>query len=505
MSRSNRDKWQFIKHPIRDALSVQAVNYWKANLWKILKVGIELEFNLPEAGGGCKQQNPACVCIKFNSKNVCWQKCALVNTCKRLKEGKECLDENCNSFVSACLICSHFETPCKNCNYKFDPNRDPDQLRNNITADLNPSNSYGNITKDGVHSVIGDGSLLGGTKKNKGVEVITVGRRVDYWEFYKMSKSILDTATKNGAWLNERCSIHMHLLTSYYNSDRAGFINEMEKDMPEIIAANFHQLVRRYQNALVWMTLGLDNPNNLTRWERYRVSIMNISAVKNRMHDVKQLTYEHSGGNKYSFANYTNMMFGNNGDVSTFHVELRYMDGIISPSIVAAIACLNHALVIKATEISRYGLLKMPDKEWFAEAKTMKKYILNNMKSYDAGDRFGHTQHVIENKDYYIRESLGLVQQLKHILLRTGPAYEVLEKLAEMPVALMRIDGDSWDQIEDKMKVAMVDENVLNAAIHEYIDLRLIDNVAPSKSGSKKLRVVCGKIKTTAVFLKVTM
>lgn len=475
MSRSNRDKWQFIKHPVRKALSIQEVNYWKASLWKILKVGIELEFNLPEASGGCKQKNPACVCINFKPDRDCWTLCALTKSCSRIKAGKECLGKNCSSFTSACLTCLDFQTPCKGCTFRFDPKKDPEQLRSNIMGDLNPSNHYGNITKDGVHSVIGDGSLLGGKAKNKGVEVITVGRRVDYWEFYKMAKSILDTAVKNGAWLNERCSIHMHLLTSYYNSEKSSYINEMEKDMPEIIAANFHQLVRRYQNALVWMTLGLDRSDRLTRWERYRVSVMSISAMKNCMSDVKALTYEHSGGNKYSFANYTNMLFGRTNDVETFHVELRYMDGIISPSIIAAMACLNHALVIKAAEISRYGLLKMPDNEWLKEARQMKKLILNNMKPYGDGDRFGHTPHVLENKEYFIRESLGLVQQMKHILMKTGPAYEVLEKLAETPAALLRVEGRSWEQIENIMQVEMADENILNAAIHEYIDLRLVD------------------------------
>lgn len=494
MSRNNRDKWQFIKHPARKALSIQEVNYWKANLWKILKVGVELEFNLPEAPTGCKKQNPVCVCVHFIPENKCWKQCVLAKTCSRLKAGKECLGQNCSSFTSACLTCSVFQTPCAGCEFKFDPAKDPEHLRNNIIGALNPSHNYGQITRDGVHSIVGDGSLLGGKSGDRGVEVITVGRRVDYWEFYKMSKSIVDAAVKNGAWLNERCSIHMHLLTSYYKSNDARhfggtMINEMEKDMPEIIAANFHQLIRRYQNALVWLTMGLDHPNRLTRWEKYRVSVMEISAVKNPMKSVQKLTYEHAGGKKYSLANYTNMIFSNNRDIKTFHVELRYMDGVISPSIIAAIACLNHALVIKATEISRYGLLKMPDVEWLKEAKHMKKMILNNMKPYGDGDRFGHTEQVLDNKEYYIREALGLIQQMKHILMRTGPAYDVLEKLAETPAAILRVEGKTWEQIENIMKVEVASDNLLNAAIHEYIDLRLVDKCKTMEEWIKNVTI----------------
>jgi len=475
MSRSNKDKWKFIKHPIRDSLSVREVAYWKASLNKVLKVGVELEFNLPEAKGVCKRSNPLCVCQHFQPNEECWKTCALESTCKRVQSGKACLFDRCSSFVSACVVCNHFVTPCETCEFASDPNKDPEQLRNNIMVALNPSHHYGTIGNTGVHSVIGDGSLLGGKGgKSKGVEVITVGRRVDYWEFFKMANKILTTATKNGAWLNERCSIHMHLLASYYHTDHS-FYSELEKPVPEIILANFHQLVRRYQNALVWMTMGLKEEKRMTRWEKYRVSILEISALKQRMPHVKQQTYEISGGNKYAFTNYTNMQFDRHGDATTLHIELRYMDGIISPSIVAAMACLNHALMIKAVEISRYGLLKMPGTEWLNEARRMKEHILNNMKAYNEGDRFGHTGNVLKHRDYYVRESLGLIQQLKHILLKTGPAYDVLEKLAETPAAIMRIAGSSWDAIEAHMRIPITNESALNLAVNEYIDLRLID------------------------------
>jgi len=451
------------------------VIYWKNFLNKVLKVGIELEFNLPEAKGMCKEDNPLCACQSYSPDASCWKKCAIESSCKRVISGKTCLGETCSQFTQYCIICTDFRRPCEQCNHKTDPKKDPDKLRRNIMTALNPSNHYGSIGSTGVHSVVGDGSLLGGSGgKNKGVEVITVGRRVDYWEFFKMANKILSTTLKNGGWVNERCSIHMHLLASYYNGHEA-YYTELEKPVPDLILANFHQLVRRYQNALVWMTMGLSEPERLTRWEKYRVSVLEISALRHRMTDVKQLTYEVSGGNKYAFTNYTNMQYDRSGDATTLHIELRYMDGIVSPSIVAAIACLNHALMIKAVEISRYGLLKMPGQEWFKETKRMKKYILNNMKPYGEGDRFGHTENVLKHKDYYIREALDLIQQLKHILIKTGPAYEVLEKLAEMPAALMRVEGRTWEQIEDYMKISLTNESILNLAVNEYIDLRLVD------------------------------
>jgi len=449
------------------------VKYWKKLLNKVLKVGIEVEFNMPTAVVQCNKANPSCVCKYFAPENMdaCWSLCKYHNKCQLFAE-KKCLGTACSMFISWCVVCNERELKCDECALALSPDKDPDKLREKIIGILSPNNSYGTISKSGVHSIVGDGSLLGG-KKAKGLEVVTIGRRVDYWEFFKMAKNILSTATKNGAWANERCSIHMHLLASYYN-ESSFFSNSLEKPIPNVIMANFHQLIRRYQNALVWMSMGLDDPNHLTRWEKFRVSILPLSAVKHRMADIKQLAYELAGGRKYSIANYMNTAFDENGDATILHVELRHMDCVISPSIIAAMACLNHALMIKAVEISKYGLLKLPGENWFTEASKMKNCILNNTKPYGEGDRFGKTERVLPNKNYYIKEAYSLIQQLKHILIKTGPAYEVLEKLAEMPAALLRVEGRSWDDIESYMAVPLEQESLLHITLSEYMDLRLI-------------------------------
>jgi hypothetical protein len=348
-----------------------------------------------------------------------------------------------------------------------------------LQNELQPNNTYGQVNHTGVHSITTDGSLLG----KKGAEIITVGRRVDYWEFYKMAKNIIDRAVARGAYLNERCSVHMHALASYYGKvvpqqeDNAvpAKVNEMERDMPEIILANLHQLVRRYQNAMTWMMMGLNDPNHMTRWEKFRVSVLPVSAVMSHMKDVRSEVSRVAGGNKYGWINYNNVEFGESGkDISRLHVEFRACDGMNAPSGVAAIACMYYALILKAVEISRYGVVEVGDKEWMRQTEQVKSVLLNNTKGYQDGDRFADNRNLHQYKEILIEESLDLVRQLKSILIKIGPAYEVLEKLAERPCAIRRVEGQTWEQIEEDLQVIMNEEGRFEMAISEVITLNQI-------------------------------
>lgn len=484
MGRHNRDKWTFYVHPSKKTIDAAEARYWKSQLHKILKIGLEFEFNLPDKNGTCKGDNNACPCRHMVDKE-CWKECVRIEDCKA-EQGKDfnCFGLFCTGFVSSCIICNEFMVDCKSCEHLYDPSRNPDSIRERMQKNLRPSQSYGNITKHGVHSVVQDGSLLG----KKGAEVVTVGRRPDYWEFFKMSKSIIDLAVENNAYVNERCSIHAHLLASYYGKVPGGNmssndggpgipsqISEMEKDMPEIIMANFHQLIRRYQNAMTWMTIGLDEPERMTRWEKYRVSVLHISAILNSMQRVVQEVSSHAGGNKYGWVNYNYCQFKDDGSLKRVHVEIRVMDGLLSASAVAALSCLYYSLMIKAVEISRYGIVEVGDKDWLEGAEKVKQTLLNNMKGYQDGDRFGDTSQLSQYHETLIAESFDLISQVKHILMRLGPAYEVLEKLAERPCALRRCDGESWSDIEADLCVSMTADDHFTNKLAEIIDLRLVD------------------------------
>lgn len=469
----------------------------------MLKVGIEFEFNLPEqkSTGTCKGKNFICPCVKFgNEAEDCWMKCAVEiecstvrakNTCDNYSgECKDkdcgtctnfsfkCIGETCSNHVPACVSCEEFAPSCLGCNYRFDPSKNPDSIREACTRKFNPSGSYGIINESGVHGVVTDGSLLG----KKGMEVITTGRRVDYHEFYKMSANIISESVGRGAYTNERCSIHMHILNSYYGkvagTTQTGpntKISELERSLPEIVLANAHQLFRRYQNAITWMTTGLDTPDHLTRWEKFRVSILDISAVPNNMREVCEKVVQQSGGNKYGWANYKFCEFDKLGDVRKLHVEIRTMDGLLSPSAVAAVACLYYAIFIKAVEISRYGVLETGGSDWLTQANAIKSTLLNNCTTWEDGTkngRFSDTSEIAKYTEVLVSESFELISQLKHILSSVGPAYNVLEKLAESPCSIRRCDGLSWEEIESQLLVELTEEGIFEYELKKIIDTR---------------------------------
>ncbi len=494
----NMDKWSIFRHPSKPVITASDAIYWKDFLAKTLKVGLEFEFNLKESKGRCKGVNDRCAC-KHAETLSCWKECiikptCLFNNCQNITatcESEDCsycghFKSNdyscagflCSDFISKCTLCADNEVDCEDCENMFDPTKNPKLFRENITRHLKPSGSYGIIEGTGIHSVTTDGSLLG----QKGVEIITVGRRINFWEFYDMAKDIIDISLKNGAYTSERTSIHMHVLAGYFSKLVDGGmetgvpekIRELEKDVPEIILANFHQLCRRYQNAMTWMFMALNDPSRMTRWEKFRVSILDSSPIINSMSEVKESVKRNSGGNKYGYINYHYCKFNKAGDVSRFHIEARGMDNIPCPSIVAAVACMQFALVIKAVELSRYGILNVGDEKWLEHTKEVKECILNNMKDYQVGDRFGDTSKLSKYYDELRDDSMELLYQLKHILVKIGPAFEILERIAEEPVSFKRIAGKSWEEIEDEVVVKRTEEDELLNIVDEYIDLRYI-------------------------------
>lgn len=478
------NKWVFFQLPNKKAITKNEAEYWIENLRKIIKIGLEFEFNLPNAKGICKGTSKSCPCVNFKEENTCWKTCINEAACKaELKDDfdKLCSKELCANFKFFCYECDKYQLDCLNCKHRYDPSSDPEGIRENLRDIFVPSKSYGQINSYGIHSIVTDGSLLGGEGKNKGAEIITVGRRVDYWEFFAMVSKIIQEAKNKGAYVNERCSTHAHVLASYYDTRSLGpgaknMLSELERPLPQIILANFHQLCRKYQNALTWMSMGLDTMEHLTRWEKYRVSVLDVSPAAESMRNVVDRMSNMAGkSGKYAWVNYSFLNFNRNDDLTRFHIEMRVMDGLMSESAVTALSCLFYALVIKAVEISKYGLLEVGSKQWFTRSAEIKSRLMNNNSDWDAECRSSYTDKLTEeDMEVLIEESYDLLNHVKHILFRLGPAYDVLEKLAYKPCALRLVDGYSWENIEEQLAVYRPQESQIEQKIYEFIDLRTI-------------------------------
>jgi len=212
----------------------------------------------------------------------------------------------------------------------------------------------------------------------------------------------------------------------------------------------------------------------LTRWEKYRVSVLDVSAILNSMPQVKEQVAANAGGGKYGWVNYNYTIFDESGDVKRLHLEMRAADCLLSPSAVAAIACLYHAMMIKAVEISRWGIVEVGDDAWAKQAQRIKGNLMNNCPKDFSGDRFSNTSGLHKYYDILVDESLDLIRQLKHILIKIGPAYEVLEKLAIKPCSIRLCEGEGWENIEKDLAVILDEEGRIEVALEECVDLRYV-------------------------------
>lgn len=496
-------KLKFTARPDRPPLSSSEARYWKSILSKVCKVGFEYEYNLKEPIGRCTGNSFACPCSHPNKeKTKCYNKCKLYDTCK-LRKKYDCPGVFCIEFESPCPDCPDVVHNCEDCELFMDPNKTPDKIRDRLKSTLFPTEDIASVGQTGVLSVIKDGSLKG----DGGVEVTTVGRRVNFDSFYKQSKIIIDECAKLSAYTNERASIHMHLVAGYYDlvmnqpggeikakytkrgrGGNNGSINELEKDVPEIIVANFHQLLRRYQNAITWITSSGDNEEALTRWCKFRQSISKYSSLRTSMRFVcDEIRRGIDSDGKYAFVNYYNCKFNSStSNFKRFHVEARYCDGMMSPAAVAALGVMLHALLLKAVVFSSYGIVHSGDKEYMMKANKIQDSLLNNNGSY-GGPRTSATAGFGPYKETVRKQAEELVTLLKPELKPHGKAMDILYKLADMPCSMRRCRGDRWEKIEKDLSGDDSDETGPVRSVLQAIDTFYIDDCIDRKEWEQAL------------------
>lgn len=463
-------KLNFINdYPIK-ALSAKDTEYWKEIVQRSIRIGIEFEFNLQKVVSGDDKtclhviqntctQNTICIndrhCqthpeIRFcsNRSNDCWEG---RKQCPCPDWKLDCSGINCITFTPVCFQCNDHSAVSVS-----DPKgacvKHPVEVRDYLRKRLSPSGYVGKYGKKSILSVVEDGSLEG----DRGVEIPTVGKMVSYNSIFSTTKEVIEEVNANGGYVNERCSIHYHMLIGYLSRDSRGDIinvSDMETPLPALIMMNFIQLIRIYQSALVWMSSTGNDKNAFTRWEKFRESILNYSPIKftnlQVMRDRMMRGIEKNG--KYGFINVWGegadlSQLDEEGDISRFHVELRYADGSLVPSAITSLAILNYALLEKAIELSYYGLIEIQE---LKEITELTQKILNGKnKGYDAIRISDNSGLEADDIKQLVAISTSLVDSVKHILVRYGSSYEVLRALALQPISARRIRGQDWQKIE---------------------------------------------------------
>jgi len=114
---------------------------------------------------------------------------------------------------------------------------------------------------------------------------------------------------------------------------------------------------------------------------------------------------------------------------------------ILSPSYMASMCVLFYALILKAVDISCYGLLNVEDKEWIKQETAIKNSFVNGADREYGGGRLSSTDTVYKHKDYLIAKANELLDMVSPILSGFEPAETILRKIANKPVAYRLLDA----------------------------------------------------------------
>jgi len=538
-------------------LNLHEYKAWRKLLPKVLKVGAELEFNLRTFSGDCRGFHYNCMCGHFrtysrirslpyeqsldqNSNSQaplshvapCGTKCiydrgsfcglnirsvfncanASVNcsptscdTCDNFKF--KCNPKYCIQYITECLLCENAREMCATCENRYDSRKTAANIRKATELELSATNNFGNVGESGVLQVVADGSLL-----NKGLEIPTVGRRLDFETFKNMFEHIIKVAKSHGGYTDSRCSFHIHILNEYYTKtnnqngtdrhpDSGSFLNitSFEKNMPNIIFMNILQLWRKYETAIFWLSCGLPYIKNITRWEKFRASLLPCSPVLVSFQGIKDSIAQRVGRDRYGALNIVN----SKTDGSRLHLEFRTCDMILSPSYMTSMCVLFYALIIKAVDISCYGLLNVENKEWNKKEILIKDSFVNGADREYGNNRLSDTSQVHLHRGYLVSKANELLDLLSPILAGFAPAEKILRKVAEKPVAFRLIEKrDTIDNL-DLTKYSPQDQYIIRNFDTETKIMNVYDIEKELEINTKKIDLVSENLLKTIALGKI--
>ncbi|MCK4449619.1 MAG: hypothetical protein KAX26_03400, partial [Anaerolineae bacterium] len=177
--------------------------------------------------------------------------------------------------------------------------------------------------------------------------------------------------------------------------------------------------------------------------------VMSMAEIQHHLRDSKRVP-EHQ-----NFINLEHVTFTEDGAVRDFHLEFRFPDADLSPTSIVAKTFLFLAMLLKAVEMSQYGVIHVGRiKEWRRKVELLD-MLNNNDGKLATSDTSGVTPEVMDELRAGCRELLELLKPVFGRFARVAcegsedhPAFEVLNLLAETPLSLLRASGRDWREIE---------------------------------------------------------
>ncbi len=344
--------------------------------------------------------------------------------------------------------------------------------REHLLGILNPSHSYDKLGKYNVVNVVHDGSVRGGN------EILVCGTNEAFSTAHHKMTELHKLFKRVGLKAGPTCGMHYHLVAS------------QDDDMPEVILKNLYQLVRRYYAGLMYLTsTGTGGPvTRSTDMHFYAPSHLGITPNGRTMAEVKSLLFQRNG--RYGAFNMGTfdqdhpagvpalknlMRFNADGSVERFHVEFRWPDSTDSPAQIVAQMYLFRALLMKAVELSRFGVMQADsDTEQWTKNKAAVQYMAGGRTHGSDGPDSGFSI------GFAREEASKLLTALRsHLLNIDGSSLAVLEEVISKAVWERRREGHSWDRVERNL---LPRERQLNEDSEQILRAVLLQQVTGAKS-----------------------
>ena len=307
-----------------------------------------------------------------------------------------------------------------------------------LVESLQPSKDLNNLGSYGVYDVISE---------HCGIEVQVIGRQPYYPALVEQYQAILNPLVEQGVRARSTCGLHYHTLAI-----------GLSEPMPEIILANVWNLTRRYAPHLRFLTSGGDRPEALCRRRNYAShlemvkhtpGVDSMRRIQQRLRDSNPVP-EHQ-----NFLNLEHVGFTDEGAVDDFHLEFRFPDADLSPISIVAKTFLFLAMLLKAVEMSQYGVIHVGRiQEWRRKIHLLD-LLSNNEGNLATSDTSAISSEIIEELRVGCFELLELLKPIFGRFARASfeaqedhPAFEVLSLLAQTPISLLRCSGRNWSEID---------------------------------------------------------
>jgi hypothetical protein len=236
----------------------------------------------------------------------------------------------------------------------------------------------------------------------------------------------------------------------------------LSEPVPEIVLANIWNLTRRYAPHLRFLTSAGKSREGLCRRRGHtsHLEMVKHTPGNRSMREIQEILREsYRVPEHQNFLNLEHITFNDQDEVLNFHIEFRFPDADLSPTSIVAKTFLFLAMLLKAVEMSQYGVIHVGRiREWRRKKKLLE-MLNNNEGKLATSDTSQVTPEVVDELRVGCYELLELLKPLFGRFARVAyessedhPAFEVLSFLAETPLSLLRSSGRDWQEIEQILR-----------------------------------------------------